>query len=135
MICKHNRNGICDIIKKKPEEIGVQCTPFTCSNYASEKKEEIKIMGGTWKPEYGQRRRTKTRTSTEVKARYNRKHYEQMSIVLPIGSKELIRKKAEEQGYASISDYIRHLIAKDAPECLTVPLGGGGGPNNTENII
>lgn len=68
----------------------------------------------------------KTYTSTEVKARYNAKHYEQMSIVVPKGSLELIKERANTQGM-SVSGYIRHLIAKDAPECLTTDIGGGGG--------
>lgn len=69
-------------------------------------------------------------TSTEVKARYNRKHYEQMSIVVPIGSRDLIKQHANEMGM-SVSEYIRHLIATDEPGCLTVPQVGGGGDNNT----
>lgn len=70
----------------------------------------------------------RTYTSTEVKARYNAKHYDQVSIVLPIGSRKLLKKHANEMGM-SVSEYIRHLIAKDAPQCLTVPEvdGGGGG--------
>ena len=70
----------------------------------------------------------KTYTSTEVKARYNKKHYDQLSIVLPIGSRELLKAHATSRGL-SVSGYIRHLIAQDAPQCLTVPEvdGGGGG--------
>lgn len=65
-------------------------------------------------------------TSTEVKARYNEKHYDQMSIVVPKGSRELIKEHANSMGL-SVSEYIRHLIAADAPDCLVCDLGGGGG--------
>lgn len=65
----------------------------------------------------------RTQTSTEVKARWNAKHYDQISIVVPIGSRSRIQQHAAEQGM-STSEYIRHLIASDAPDCLTV--GGGG---------
>lgn len=65
-------------------------------------------------------------TSTEVKRRWNAQHYEQMSIVVPIGSRALIQARAEELGL-STSAYIRQLIARDAPDCLTVPQITGGG--------
>lgn len=65
-------------------------------------------------------------TATDVKARWNAKHYDQMSIVLPKGSRDLIKRHANEQGM-SVSEYIRHLIAQDAPECITYPMDGGGG--------
>lgn len=65
-------------------------------------------------------------TSTEVKARWNAKHYDQLSIVLPKGSAKLIKEYANSQGM-SASEYIRHLIAQDAPQCLTYTMNGGGG--------
>lgn len=132
MKCSHNRNGICDIIKKKPEEIGVQCTPFTCSNY-TEEKEETK-MGGQWKPEYGQTRRTKTHTRTEVKNRYNRKHYDRMSFVVPAGSRELIKARAEELGI-SVNEYIRQLITADAPQCIIYQNNAGGGAITIKELL
>lgn len=69
-------------------------------------------------------------TSTEVKARWNAAHYDRLSIVLPKGSNELLKQYANEQGM-SVSEYIRHLIAQDAPQCLTYPMDGGGGANIT----
>lgn len=64
-------------------------------------------------------------TSTEVKARWNAKHYDQLSIVLPKGSAKLIKEYANSQGM-SASEYIRHLIAQDAPQCLTYTMNGEG---------
>jgi predicted DNA binding CopG/RHH family protein len=61
--------------------------------------------------------------TAEIKAKWNAEHYDQMSVVVPKGSRDLIKQHANEQGM-SISEYIRHLIAKDAPQCLTA--GGGG---------
>lgn len=60
--------------------------------------------------------------TAEIKAKWNAEHYDQMSVVVPKGSRDLIKQHANEQGM-SISEYIRHLIAKDAPQCLTA--GGG----------
>ena len=65
-------------------------------------------------------------TSTETKARWNAKHYDQLSVVLPKGSAKLLKEHANEQGM-SVSEYIRHLIAQDAPQCLAYPMDGGGG--------
>lgn len=126
MKCSHNRNGICDIIKKTPEEIGIKCTPFTCSHYEWIETVKEEKMGGAWKPEYGRTRRTKTQTSTEVKNRYNRKHYDRMSFVVPAGSRELIKARAEELG-VSVNEYIRQLIVADAPQCIIYQNNPGGG--------
>ena len=64
-------------------------------------------------------------TSTETKARWNAKHYDQMSIIVPKGSRDLIKQYANSQGM-SVSEYIRHLIAQDAPQCLAYNMDGGG---------
>jgi hypothetical protein len=130
MACSHFKRGICDIIKKNPSMIGIRCGYLTCSRFNSEKEEE-KV---SWKPEYGQTRKTKTHTSTAVKAKYNKKHYEQLSIVVPIGSRELIQRKAIEEGYGSTSEYIRHLIIADAPECITFQDNGGEGAITIKDI-
>lgn len=130
MACSHFKRGICDIIKKNPSMVGIRCGYLTCSRFSSEKEEE-KV---SWKPEYGRTRKTKTHTSTAVKAKYNKKHYEQLSIVVPIGSRELIQRKAIEEGYGSTSEYIRHLIIADAPECLTFQDNEGGGNYNKRYI-
>jgi hypothetical protein len=67
--------------------------------------------------------------SAEIKARWNAEHYDQMSVVVPKGSRDLIKQHANSLGM-SISEYIRHLIAQDAPQCITAPYlnadGGGG---------
>lgn len=132
MACSHFKRGICDIIKKNPSMVGIRCGYLTCSRFNSEsEKEEEKV---SWKPEYGRTRKTKTHTSTAVKAKYNKKHYEQLSIVVPIGSRELIQRKAIEAGYSSTSEYIRHLIIADAPECITFQDNGGGGNYNKRYI-
>ena len=68
--------------------------------------------------------------TAEIKAKWNAEHYDQMSVVVPKGSRDLIKQHANEQGM-SISEYIRHLIAKDAPQCLTA--GGGGIRPKTKN--
>lgn len=80
---------------------------------------------GNWKPEYGKTRKTKTYTSTEVKKRWNDKHYDSISLRLPKGSKELIKAKANEQGL-SINAFIIGIIANHDPALLTVDFGGGG---------
>lgn len=131
MACSHFKHGICDIIKKNPSMVGIRCGYLTCSRFNSEEEEE---KMSKWKPEYGQSRKTKTHTSTAVKAKYNKKHYEQLSIVVPIGSRELIQRKATEAGYSSTSEYIRHLIIADAPECITFQDNGGGGAITIKDI-
>lgn len=55
----------------------------------------------------------KTRTSTTVKDRWNKKHYEQIMIRVPIGAKEEIQKLAETSGL-SVAEYIRQAIRQKA---------------------
>jgi len=71
----------------------------------------------------------KTHTSSEVKNRWNRKHYDQVNIRIPIGSKHLLQDMLEERGL-SMAGYIKLLIQQDAQKCgyteLSERLGGGG---------
>lgn len=75
------------------------------------------FMGGKWKPEYGNNRKTKTYTSSEVKYRYNKKHYDNISFPVPIGSKDRIKSHAESQG-KSVAEYLRGLIIADDPSLI-----------------
>lgn len=73
-------------------------------------------------------KKRKTYTSPEVKNRWNKKHYETVSVLVPIGSKEEVQQLAEELGM-STSAYIRHLVLEDARrrgrEAATLRGGGG----------
>lgn len=80
-----------------------------------------------WDPNYI--RKSKTTTSTQVKARYNRKHYDVISIRAGRGSRAAVRSLAELRGL-SMAAYIRALLIADAnaadrPE-LAATLGGSG---------
>lgn len=55
-----------------------------------------------------------SKTSAAVKNRYNSKNYDRISVVVPKGDKERITNQANSKGYASVSEYIRHLIDKDS---------------------
>jgi len=57
----------------------------------------------------------KTYTSPEVKNRWNRKHYENIVVVVPIGSRDEIKSAAERRGM-SVSAYIRSLLIRDMRE-------------------
>lgn len=48
-------------------------------------------------------------TSTEVKARWNRNHYDRMSALIPKGRKELLKKYCEEKG-VSMNCLITNLL-------------------------
>lgn len=71
----------------------------------------------------------KTHTSSAVKDRYNRKHYEQLTIRTAHGGRAAIQELAELHGL-SVTAYIRHLVIADGkrngkPEISAI-LGGGG---------
>lgn len=76
-----------------------------------------------------EKEKRKTHTSTEVKRRWNAKHYDHMSVDVPKGAGELIRQLASKSGM-SVAAYIRHLIREDAlrhnENALVALLGGGG---------
>lgn len=84
-------------------------------------------MSTPWNPNYI--RKSKTHTSSQVKARYNRKHYDTVSFRAGKGSNEAISMLAELRGMSK-AEYLRHLIIADAesaakPEISAI-LGGGG---------
>lgn len=70
----------------------------------------------------------KTHTSSEVKNRWNAKHYDISRIVLPKGGAEELKAIAAAHG-TSVSAYIRTLIIRDNAENpeSTHFIGGGGG--------
>lgn len=71
----------------------------------------------------------RTKTSSEVKDRYNRKHYEQLTIRTAHGGRAAIQELAELHGM-SMTQYIRHLVIADGQKLgkddISAILGGGG---------
>lgn len=69
----------------------------------------------------------KTKTSTEVKNRWNAKSYDRLSLVVSKGSRELIQQIADAKGM-SVNGYIKHLIIADNPQMpdISMRIGGGG---------
>lgn len=82
-------------------------------------------MSTPWNPNY--KRKSKTYTSPEVKDRWNRKHYDQITIRCGIGGRKLIQDAAAAHGM-SMAEYLRHLVIADNPENADISaiLGGGG---------
>ena len=77
----------------------------------------------------------KTVTSSEVKARYNRKAYDYLSVPVHKGSRVLIQERAMEQGM-TVSGYIKHLIIADMQEefpDISAKIGGGYTNSRTSN--
>lgn len=70
----------------------------------------------------------KTYTSTEVKDRWNRNHYDQVMFRVGSGGKDVIKDLAEGSGL-SVAAYLKHLIIKDAQERgngdISAIIGGG----------
>lgn len=83
-------------------------------------------MSGKWKPEYGRGR--KTITSTEVKNRWNSKHYDRINVTVAKGGKDVITALAASAGLSTAA-YIRHLIIADAQSRqnadIAALIGGG----------
>lgn len=64
---------------------------------------------------------------TAAKARYNRKHYEQVMLRVPVGARCTVQDLADVAGL-SVAEYIRHCIICDAMRRgydVTAALGGG----------
>lgn len=84
-------------------------------------------MSTPWNPNYV--RKSKTKTSSQVKARYNRKTYDQITFRAGKGSLQAVHMMADLRGM-SVAAYIRHLIIRDCDEAakpeLSAILGGGG---------
>lgn len=57
--------------------------------------------------------RRKTYTSSEVKSRYNRKHYDQITFRCGKGGLQAVKALADSTGM-SLAAYLRHLIIADA---------------------
>lgn len=78
----------------------------------------------------------KTYTSTEVKARWNKKHYDSITFAVPKGAGDEITAIAKQNGMSRAA-YIRHLILADNPETaekgdiLPILRTGGGGYSMT----
>ena len=70
----------------------------------------------------------RTKTSCEVKDRYNRRHYEQVILRTAKGGRAAIQQLAELHGL-SVSAYIRHLVIADGERNgiadISAALGGG----------
>jgi hypothetical protein len=70
----------------------------------------------------------KTYTSSEVKDRWNREHYDQLLIRVTTGGKAAVQQLAETRGM-SVAAYIRHLIIQDAGKAgfggISTLIGGG----------
>ena len=70
----------------------------------------------------------RTYTSSEVKDRWNRNHYEQVIFRVSIGGKDVLKSLAEESGL-SVAAYLKHLVIKDAQERgngdISAIIGGG----------
>lgn len=47
-----------------------------------------------------------SRTSSDVKNRYNKKNYDRINLVLKKGEKERIQQKSEALGYPSVNSFI-----------------------------
>lgn len=62
-------------------------------------------------------RRRKTKTSTEVKNRWNKDNYDKVYFCVPKGGRDEIAAAAQDRGM-SLAAYLRHLIiAADGEKC------------------
>ena len=76
-----------------------------------------------------EKKKRKTYTSSAVKERYNKKHYDRITFHCPKGANEMLKKAASVAGMTK-SAYIRTLVIQDAQKRgLTdvVEVFGGGG--------
>lgn len=123
-LCAHRlENGECSLTGKA---MGETCIEFRCKSFQrreeqEEKEGESKEM---WKPEYGRNRLHPTTTSTEVKARYNRKAYDRITLTLPKGSAELLKEEAASKGM-SVNRLLTDALCHTIPECIAVSGVGG----------
>lgn len=82
----------------------------------------------------------KTYTSTAVKNRWNKKHYDTVRFHVPKGALEEVHKAAEVHGL-SMAAYIRHLILADNPttaengDIMPILRTGGGYSMTLKDLI
>lgn len=123
--CAHKLiDGTCELTGKK---MGETCIEFRCKSFKRKEEQENQKEGESkevWKPEYGKNRLSKTTTSTEVKARYNRKAYDRLTLTLPKGSAELLKEAAASKGM-SVNRLLTDVLCHAIPECIGVRGGGG----------
>lgn len=55
----------------------------------------------------------KTKTSSEVKNRWNEKNYDRITVMAPKGKKEEWTKIAKRKGFKGLSGYIVDCVEKD----------------------
>lgn len=72
----------------------------------------------------------KTYTSSEVKDRWNKKHYDRLPVYVQKGGKDEVKALAERAGL-SVSEYVRMAIREKAEkdgfsDTLVILRGGGG---------
>lgn len=58
-----------------------------------------------------------SRTSSDVKNRYNKKTYDRINLVLKKGEKERIQQQAEARGYPSVNSYIAAALSTFGENC------------------
>lgn len=58
-----------------------------------------------------------SRTSSDVKNRYNKKTYDRINLVLKKGEKERIQQQAEARGYPSVNSYIVAALSAFCEDC------------------
>ena len=124
-LCAHRlENGVCSLTGKA---MGETCIEFRCKSFQRREEQESQKEGEKkemWKPEYGRNRLHQTTTSTEVKARYNRKTYDRLTLTLPKGSAELLKEAAASKGM-SVNRLLVDVLCHAIPECIAVSGGGG----------
>lgn len=123
--CTHKLiDGTCELTGKA---MGETCIEFRCRSFKRAGEAEEKEKKEMWKPEYNRNRMHPTTTSSEVKARYNRKAYDRLTLTLPKGSAELLKEEAASKGM-SVNRLLVDVLSREIPECIA--FGGGGGGNN-----
>lgn len=125
--CVHKlSDGTCELYGKKVDKTLCQrwrCRSFDELKTTPEPEEEAKPQK-VWKEEYNHTRQSRTHTSSDVKARYNAKVYDRLTVTLPKGSGDLLRQRAAAQGL-SLNKLLITAIVAHFPDCVTYDGGGG----------
>lgn len=53
-----------------------------------------------------------SKTSAEVKNRYNKKKYDRINLIVKKGEKERIQQEAKTKGYTSVNSYIIDALSR-----------------------